>query len=209
MKKLAFFLSGRGSTLMNMLSKMPELGMDARFELVISSRPGVGGLEIAREFGIRAEVMRRRDYPSTEKYSEAITALLDECGIDYGVFGGFMCRYLPPLKYRNRILNVHPALIPAFCGQGMYGGHVHEAVLEYGVKLSGCTVHFVDDEYDAGPVVAQQAVEVRDDDTVESLAARVQAVERELLPLCVKLLVDGRLRVEGRRVFVSPEKVEE
>lgn len=209
MKKLAFFLSGRGSTLMNLLSKMPELGLDAGFELVISSRADAGGLEIAREFGIRTEVLRRRDFCSTEAYSEAISSLLDECGIDYGVFGGFMCRYIPPERYRCRILNVHPALIPAFCGQGMYGDHVHDAALRYGVKLSGCTVHFVDEEYDAGPVVAQQAVVVRDDDSVESLAARIQAVERELLPQCVKLLVEGRLSVEGRKVTVLPKKVEE
>ena len=113
---------------------------------------------------------------------------------------GFLSIFEPRERYRGRAINVHPALIPAFSGKGMYGRHVHEAVLARGVKITGATVHFVDDEYDHGPILAQRAVEVRDDDTAETLAARVQAAERELVPEVVHAIADGRVRMEGRIV---------
>jgi len=118
------------------------------------------------------------------------------------LLGGFLQLLKVPEDYRGRILNIHPSLIPAFCGKGFHGRHVHEAVLAAGVKVSGCTVHFVDDEYDHGPIVAQRAVSVLEDDTPQSLSERVFAQECELYPEAVRLFAAGRLRIEGRRVRV-------
>ncbi len=120
------------------------------------------------------------------------------------VMGGFLKRVTIPEDFTNRVTNIHPALIPAFCGRGYYGHRVHEAVLEYGAKLSGCTVHFADNQYDHGPVILQKAVPVLDDDTPESLAARVFEAECEAYPEALQLIADGRVRVEGRRVRILP-----
>ena len=205
-KRIAFLLSGSGSTLANLLKHIESDAVPAQVVKVISSRSHVRGLEIASEADIPSSVIRRRDYEDTEAFSEAISAELDECEPDLVVFGGFMCYYLPPERYLQRIINVHPALIPAFCGKGMYGDHVHEAVLEYGVKVTGCTVHFVDEIYDHGPIIAQNVVEVEPDDTVESLRERVRSEERKLLPQVVKLICEDRISVSGRKVRVLPPK---
>ena len=119
--------------------------------------------------------------------------------------GGFLKRVTIPEDFTNRVVNIHPALVPAFCGDGFYGHRVHEAVLEYGAKLSGCTVHFADNQYDHGPVIVQRAVPVLDDDTPETLAARVFEAECEAYPEALRLIAAGRVTVEGRRVRIKPE----
>ncbi|RKY22804.1 MAG: phosphoribosylglycinamide formyltransferase [Planctomycetota bacterium] len=201
--RLAFCLSGRGTTLLNLLRRI-ERGLPARVVKVVSSRSKAGGLEIAREAGIPTAVVRVKDHPDAESFSRALTAELDAASPDYVVFGGFLCYYAPPPHYRNRIINVHPALLPAFGGKGMYGERVHRAVIEHGVKVSGCTVHFVDEHYDHGPIIAQHPVRVRDDDTPATLAARVRRAERVLLPRVIELLAQGRVVVEGRKVRIIP-----
>ena len=124
---------------------------------------------------------------------------------DLIVLAGFMSLLPVPQRYAGRIMNVHPALIPSFCGQGMYGHHVHQAVLDYGAKLSGVTVHFVDEQYDNGPIIAQSAVSVQEDDTADSLAERIQAEERNLYPQVIQMYAEGRLNLVGRQVHISPK----
>src|SRR5262249_25924908 len=135
---------------------------------------------------------------------DALHAALAPCTCDLVVLAGFLSPFQPRQRYRERVLNIHPALIPAFCGKGFYGERVHRAVLEAGVKVSGCTVHFADDQYDHGPIVLQGVVPVLDDDTAETLAARVHALENELYPEAVRLWAAGRLEVSGRRARIRP-----
>ena len=158
---------------------------------------------VPRIAGIAREVVCRADHADRNEFSQAVFDHCRRAGVEYVVMGGFLKRISIPADFENRVINIHPALIPAFCGRGFYGHHVHEAVLQYGVKLSGCTVHFVDNQYDHGPVILQQAVEVRDDDTPQSLAARVFEAECEAYPKALALLADGKVKVEGRRVRIS------
>jgi phosphoribosylglycinamide formyltransferase 1 len=202
--RLAVLISGGGTTLRNLLAKIDAGQLDARVMLVISSAPDARGLEFARAAGVPAEVFRRKDFPATEEFSRAIFDRCRAVGADVVVLGGFLKRLVIPPDFQNRVTNIHPALIPAFCGHGFYGHHVHEAVLEYGAKLSGCSVHFADNQYDHGPVILQKAVPVLDDDTPETLAARVFQAECEAYPEALRLLGQGRVRVEGRRVKILP-----
>jgi formyltetrahydrofolate-dependent phosphoribosylglycinamide formyltransferase len=149
-------------------------------------------------------VIERRSFADTDAYSREI---FDQCrrhGVDLVVMGGFLKQLTIPDDFARRVVNIHPALIPAFCGKGYYGHRVHEAVLEYGAKLSGCTVHFADNQYDHGPVILQKAVPVLDDDTPETLAARVFQAECEAYPEAIQLLAENRVRMEGRRVRILP-----
>lgn len=201
---IAVLISGGGTTLKNILEKRAAGKLRVDVKLVISSNAKARGLEIAAAAGIPTKVLRGRDFAAPELYSEAIFNACREVAPDYVVMGGFLS-YVPiPRDFENRVLNIHPALIPAFCGKGYYGHHVHEAVLEYGAKISGCTVHFVDNEYDHGPVILQQAVPVLDTDTPDTLAVRVFEAECEAYPEALTLLSSGRVTVEGRRVRVLP-----
>ena len=211
--KLAVLLSGGGTTLRNLARAIHEGRVNATIPLVIASRP-CGGVELSRELGLRCEVVTRRkkaapqvgsvegaraeggDDPTTE-FSNRIFELVRGAGADLVVLAGFLSRVVIPDDYRHRVMNIHPALIPAFCGQGMHGHHVHEAVLARGAKVSGCTVHFADNEYDHGPIILQRVVPVLDDDSPASLAARVFAAECEAYPTAVRLFAEGRLRVRN------------
>jgi len=204
--KLAVLLSGNGTTLENLFTHIESGKLDASVELVLSSRHGVYGLERARTHGVPAVTVARKDFADTASFSEAIWREVRESEADLVVLAGFMSLLKIDLDYNNRIVNVHPALIPAFCGRGMYGHHVHEAVLEYGAKISGPTVHFVDAEYDHGPIILQESVPVFENDTPDSLAERVQAKEREIYPRAIQLYAEGRLKIEGRRVRILEEK---
>jgi phosphoribosylglycinamide formyltransferase-1 len=148
-------------------------------------------------------VIYNKKTTSNDNFSRAIFEPCREAGVKYVVMGGFLKHVPIPPDFENRVVNIHPALIPAFCGKGMYGLAVHQAVLDYGAKLTGCTVHFVDNEYDHGPVILQEAVPVRDDDTAEKLAARVSVAEWHALPAALKLLAQGKVNVAGRRVHVA------
>jgi len=202
---VAVLISGGGTTLLNLIRKIGASQLPVDIRLVISSSPRAGGLRFAEEAGIPASVARPREHGSRAEFSEAIFEACRRAGVELVVMGGFLKQVTIPDDFLNRVVNIHPALIPSFCGKGFYGHHVHEAVLDYGVKVSGCTIHFVDNDYDHGPVILQKAVPVMDDDTPETLAARVFEAECEAYPEVLRLFAAGRLQVEGRRVRVLPE----
>ena len=199
---LAVLLSGAGRTLENLLATIARGELDARVAAVIGSRPGLRGLAVAEAHGLPAIAVDRRRYADDAAFTAAVFAALAPHAPGLLVLSGFLRRLVIPPAWRGRIVNIHPSLLPAFGGRGFYGRHVHEAVLAYGVKISGCTVHFVDDEYDHGPIILQRAVPVRDGDTPDSLAARVFAAECEAYPEALRLYAAGRLALDGRRVRV-------
>jgi phosphoribosylglycinamide formyltransferase 1 len=202
--RLVVLISGAGTTLRNLLRQIETGELDARVELVISSHPEAGGLAVAASAGVPYQVLVRGDYPTPSAYSAAVFGACRQVDPHLIVMGGFL-KFVPiPPDFEHRVVNIHPALIPAFCGAGMYGHRVHDAVLSYGAKLSGCTVHFVDNQYDHGPIILQRVVPVLEDDTVDSLAARVFEAECEAYPAALRLFAAGRLEVEGRRVRVRP-----
>lgn len=201
---LAVLISGGGTTLKNLIDHIKAGTCRAEVVCVIASREGIKGLDFPKQEGIPWFVVPRKQFKNTAAFSSAITEILHRFNPDLVVFGGFLSLYLFPPEYHGRIINIHPALLPCFGGKGMYGDHVHEAVLAAGCKVSGCSVHFVDEMYDHGPIIAQRVVPVRQDDTVETLRNRVQAVERELYPEVINWFADGRVRLdEGGRVHVS------
>ena len=201
--KIAALLSGNGTTLQNILDRIRSGALDAEVVCVVSSRADAFGLERAKRVRIPAAAVVRKDYEDTDSFSEAIWKEVERHDPGLIVLAGFMSLLRVPEDFVNKIMNVHPALIPAFCGKGMYGRHVHEAVIASGAKITGVTVHFVDDEYDHGPIILQRAVEVRDDDTPDTLADRVQAAEREAYPAAIRLYAEGRLRVKNGRVRIA------
>jgi formyltetrahydrofolate-dependent phosphoribosylglycinamide formyltransferase len=200
--RIAVLLSGAGTSLENLLVQIEAGEVPGRVVLVLASKEGAGGLERARRRGIHAAAVPRKQFRDAKAFNDALHAELERHEPDLVLLLGFLSPFELRGRYEGRALNVHPALIPAFSGQGFYGQRVHEAVIAAGVKLSGATVHFVDEEYDHGPIVLQRSVPVLDDDTPESLAARVQALERELVPEAVRLFAAGRLEIRGRRVHI-------
>ena len=208
-QKIAVLVSGGGTNLQALIDAQKTGGLGAgRITLVLASKPGVYALERAKENGIPSLVLPRKDYPSIEAYSAALAKALTEAEADLVVLAGFLTIFDEQVyrAFPNRILNVHPALIPSFCGKGFYGLHVHEAALAKGVKVSGATVHIVTPECDAGPIVLQKAVEVREGDTPETLQRRImEEAEWKILPEAVKLFCDGRLNVENNKVSIKGE----
>jgi len=203
--RLAVLLSGSGTTLQNFIDLIAAGRLAAEIVLVVSSRKDAFGLERARQAGIPTAVLRPRDFPSPAAFGAAVFGAVEQAGAGLVCLAGFMVKVGIPERWANRVMNVHPALLPAFGGQGMYGHFVHEAVLAAGCRVTGATVHLVDNEYDRGPIVLQRAVEVRAEDTPDALAARVQAAEREIYPEAVRLFAAGRLAVGGGRVRILPE----
>ena len=204
--RIGVLLSGSGTSLENLCERIDAGELPARVAVVVSSKERALGLERARRRGIPALVVPRRTHPEVKEFNDALHAALEPFDLDLVLLLGFLSPFELRGRFEGRALNVHPALVPAFSGTGFYGARVHEAVLEAGVKLTGATVHFVDEQYDHGPIVLQEAVAVLDDDTPGTLAARVQAVERRLVPEAVRLFAAGRLRIEGRRVRLLPEQ---
>lgn len=198
--RLAVLISGGGTTLTNLVARISAGTLDAQIPLVIASRPDCGGIQRAKDAGIRCEVVTRKEFASVQEFSDRIFSLCREAQIDLVVCGGFLALIRIPNDFLGRIINIHPSLIPAFCGKGFHGHHVHEAVLKRGTRVSGCTVHFVDDEYDHGPIIVQKTVPVEDSDTADSLAARVFAAECEALPEAIQLFQSGTLLIDGSRV---------
>jgi phosphoribosylglycinamide formyltransferase-1 len=206
---IAVLVSGGGTNLQALIDaeKRGELGC-GKISVVIASKPDVYALERAKNNSIRSRVLARKDYESIADYSEALTDALIEEKTDLVVLAGFLTIIDEQVyeKFENRILNVHPALIPSFCGKGYYGLKVHEAALEKGVKVSGATVHIVTPECDAGPIVLQKAVEVLEGDTPETLQKRImEQAEWKILPEAVKLFCDGRITVENNKVTIKGE----
>jgi formyltetrahydrofolate-dependent phosphoribosylglycinamide formyltransferase len=204
--KLAILISGGGRTLKNFIDLIAEGRLPYEIPLVVSSNPAARGLAFSQEAGIATAVFTRKSFDSDRAYGDAIFAACRDAGVDYVAMAGFMKLAPVPDDFAGRVLNIHPALIPAFCGHRMYGHHVHQAVLDYGAKVTGVTVHFVDNEYDAGPIIWQQPVPVFDDDTAETLAARVFEAEKEAYPQVLRLLAAGRIHLEGRRVRIAASK---
>jgi phosphoribosylglycinamide formyltransferase-1 len=205
MKRLAVLASGRGSNLQALIEAERRGELGARIVLVVSNRRSATALERAEAAGIERDVVRLRDFPDRAAWDRALADRLRRADVELVAGAGFglILGQAVLAAFGGRILNVHPSLLPAFAG----GLHGQADALAYGVKISGCTVHLVDDQVDAGPIVLQRAVEVRDDDDVETLSARILIEEHRALPEAIRLLAQGRLRVEGRRVRIMPSEV--
>lgn len=191
--KIAVLISGGGTTLRNLLDRQAAGTLPVEFCLVISSKSSAKGLDFATSAGIPTQVAARRSFESPEAHRDAVFGLIREHQADLVVMGGYLEHLLIPDDFENRVINIHPSLIPAFCGKGFYGLRVHQAALDFGVKLSGCTVHFVDNEFDHGPIIAQRSCPVLEGDTPESLQQRVFELECELLPEVVSSIATGSL----------------
>jgi len=205
--KIAVLVSGGGTNLQALIDAQNrgELG-NGKISLVIASKAGVYALERAANNGIESKVLARKDYESIADYSKALVETLKNADIDLVVLAGFLTIIDEQVyeAYPNAIINIHPALIPSFCGKGYYGLHVHEAALEKGVKVSGATVHFVTPECDAGPIIMQKAVEVKQGDTPETLQKRImEEAEWKILPEAVKLFCEDRLEVKDNKVCIK------
>jgi len=201
--RIAVLLSGQGTTFERLVAERDAGRLDVEFTGVISSKPDAPGLERARRHGIPAHAVSRKEYRDEHAFNEALHAVLAQRPPELLVLAGFLSK-IELRGYNARAMNTHPALIPAFCGKGFYGERVHRAVLEYGAKVTGATIHYCDEQYDSGPVILQRAIDVREDDTPATLAERVAAVERELYPRAIQLHAEGRLVIEGRRVHIRP-----
>lgn len=198
--RLVVLISGGGTTLVNLADQMRSGQLDAEIPLVIASRSQCGGIDRAADAGLACEVLTRKAFASLDAFSHAIFQRCREVQADLVVCGGFLALLTIPADFQLRVMNIHPSLVPAFAGQGFHGEKVHTAVLERGCRVSGCTVHFVDDEYDHGPIIVQSTVPVHDDDTPATLAARVFEQECRAYPEAIRLYAAGALEVHGRRV---------
>ena len=198
------FASGGGTDFQSVIDAN-EKEKFCEIAYLIASKDGIGAIDRAKKHGIKTAVFAKKDYPDLEKLYDELTYLLNLNRVDYIVLAGWL-KIIPESfikAFEDRIINIHPSLIPAFCGAGMYGLTVHKAVLEYGAKVSGCTVHFVNEIPDGGAIIAQTAVEVKDGDTPESLQSRILEKEHELLPYCVKKLCEGKIKKNGRKVEIK------
>jgi formyltetrahydrofolate-dependent phosphoribosylglycinamide formyltransferase len=202
MLNLAILISGSGTTLQNLIDKINDKTLNANIQIVISSAPDTHGIERAEQNNIPAAIVQRKGYNNSEIFSNTIINEIEKHSVDLIILAGFLHLFKIPDKYIGRVMNIHPGLIPSFCGKGYYGHHVHEAVIESGVKVSGCTVHFVDNEYDCGPIIIQRVVQVHEDDSPETLAQRVFKEECIAYPEAINLFAEGRLKIEGRKVKI-------
>ena len=204
--RLACFISGGGRTVLNIADEIDAGRLNARIELVISSRGDVPGVERCRARGFNTLVVRRKDFQSDDAMHDTISKQLVERNIDLVCLCGYLRVFRVDGPYTGRVMNIHPALLPGFGGQGMYGDAVHRAVLASGAKQSGCTVHFVDERYDMGPIILQRKVDVLPNDDEHTLAARVFEQECIAYPEAIRLFSEGRLKLEGDRVRISPDE---
>ncbi len=201
--RLAILLSGGGTTMLNIDDEIKSGRLNAEIALVISSRSNVKGIERAKKIGIEPVIIRKKDYSDIDSFSDSIVKVLDQAKIDLVIQAGWLCLWKIPPNYDNRVMNIHPALLPSFGGQGMWGHHVHEAVLNHGCKISGCTVHFANNHYDKGPIIVQLACHVEESDSPDTLAARVFEEECAAYPEAIRLFIDNRLTVKDGTVKIS------
>jgi len=199
--RLVALVSGGGTTVKNLKAKIDAGDLNAEIVKLIASRP-CRGSEWAEQTGLPCEIIRRKGYHSTEAFSQAVTAAVGPAEPDLVVLGGYLQLWRFPDAFDGRVMNIHPALLPGFGGKGLWGHHVHEAVLAAGCKVSGCTVHFCDMDYDTGPIIVQRTAPVLEGDTPDTLAARVFEQECIAYPEAIRLFAEGRLRIEGRVVHV-------
>jgi len=195
--RLGVLISGGGTTLINILEYIKQGRLNAKVAVVISSRSTVAGVERAKNAGLDVKIVRKKDHPDIDGFSKRIEDELVAANIDLVIQGGWLCLWKIPDRYENRVMNIHPALLPSFGGQSMWGHHVHEAVLKAGCKISGCTVHFCTNEYDKGPIIVQRACQVKDDDSPETLAARVFEQECIAYPQAIRLFAGGKMLVQN------------
>jgi phosphoribosylglycinamide formyltransferase-1 len=199
------FASGRGSNFQAILEAIDEKRLSVEVGVLISNNPAAGALQIARTRAIPGIVIQKKDFASREAFVQSMLDILDKHGAEFILLAGYMKKIPPEIisRYKDRILNIHPALLPSFGGQGMYGHHVHEAVLAEGCRVSGVTVHLVDEVYDRGPIIAQECVPVLEGDTADLLAARVLKTEHRLFAEALQLFAEGRVEVVGRKVRIK------
>jgi formyltetrahydrofolate-dependent phosphoribosylglycinamide formyltransferase len=202
--RLAVLVSAGGTTLQNLIDRVAARTLQAEIALVVSNVADAYALERASRAGIATAVVSRKEAGSRTEFSRRIFERCRQAQVDLVCMAGFLQLIEVPDDFLGRVMNIHPSLIPAFCGHGYYGHHVHEAVLAYGAKVSGCTVHFADNQYDHGPIILQRAVPVLDDDSADTLAARIFEQECEAYPEAIALFGARRLKIEGRRVRILP-----
>jgi len=200
--RLGVLISGGGTTMVNLHRHIEAGALDAEIACVISSKRRVAGLERAESFGYPTATVSRKGFDSDEAFSGAIDDVLLEHRVDLVILAGFLRKYLPGPSFRGHTLNIHPALVPAFSGKGFYGMRVHEAVWRKGCRVSGCTVHLVDDEYDTGPILVQKAVELESGDTPEDIRRKVFARECEAYPEAIRLFIEDRVWLENGRAVI-------
>ena len=204
--KIAVFVSGGGTNLQAIIDNTKDgILKDIEITLVLSSSKTAYALERAADNGIKSAVVSKKDFDSIEAWDEAVVKAVDESGAELIVLAGYLSLMGPKIvsKYSNRIINIHPALIPSFCGAGMYGIRPHKAALAKGVKVSGATVHFVNENYDEGPILLQKAVDVLPDDTPETLQRRImEQCEWKILPQAIRLIADGKVVIENNICYV-------
>lgn len=200
--KIGVLLSGSGSNLQSIIDNIESGTINGRIEVVISNKKDAYGLERARQHSIDAVFVNQREYDDIEAYNDAVIDELKKHNVELVILAGYLkilsARFIE--TYKNKIINIHPSLIPSFCGMGFYGIKVHEAAINYGVKLSGATVHFVDENTDTGPIIIQESVKVDFEDTAESLQQKILKIEHRILPLAIKYYCDKKIELVGRKV---------
>lgn len=206
--RVVVLLSGSGRTLANLLASIRDQRLALDVVHVVSTRRTVAGNDVARDADIPLSIIRRRDVSSDESFSERVFDVVDDVNADLVVCAGFLSKLVVPDRFMGRVVNIHPSILPLFGGRGYFGDAVHQAVLESGMRISGCTVHFVNNAYDAGPVIAQSCVPVFSDDDVRSLATRVFAQECQLYPKVIDDVASGRIHLDGSTVRFDLDRVE-
>ena len=206
--RLGVLVSGGGSNLQSIIDNCESGYLPADVVIVISSKEGAYALERAKKHNIPSTVIIPKNYKNREEYEDEMIKILNSYNVDLVILAGYIKVLSPKLvrAFQGRIMNIHPTLIPSFCGEGYYGKKVHKAVLDYGAKITGVTVHFVDEGADTGPIILQRAVNVKEDDTPETLAARVLEQEHKIYPDAIKLFAEGRLEINGRRVKITSKE---
>jgi formyltetrahydrofolate-dependent phosphoribosylglycinamide formyltransferase len=201
--RLGVLISGSGTTLLNFLDCIRDGTLSAEVPLVISSHPDCPGVQRASDAGLLCVALVRKHFATTAAFSAAVFDRFRQQNIDIVAMAGYLCLLRIPDDFSGRVLNIHPSLIPSFCGKGMYGQRVHEAVVERGVKTSGCTVHFADNDYDHGPIILQRSVELPDRTTAEEVGKLVFAEEKRAYPEAIRRVVSGRLSIDGRHTVFA------
>ncbi|WP_198407760.1 phosphoribosylglycinamide formyltransferase [Thermotoga profunda] len=203
--KVGILASGNGTNLQTIIDKSEKKELPVRVVVVISDKPDAYALQRASKHSIPTFVVKPRDFADKVSYEQKMIDILKSHDVELVVLAGFMKILSPHFigAFRNRIINIHPSLIPAFCGKDFYGMKVHQAVIDSGVKITGATVHFVDENVDAGPIIIQKAIEVKDNDTAETVALKVHQIEHQILPEAIRLFAEGKLKIVGRKVFIE------
>ena len=201
--KIAALISGGGRTVLNINEEIAAGRLDAEIAVVVASRQ-CKGVQRCTDAGMDVRLAAFKDMPDAQAYSDAITEILDQAGVDLVIMAGFLSLWPIPEKYADKVINIHPALLPRFGGKGMFGHHVHQAVVDHGCKVSGCTVHFVNNEYDTGPIIIQKCVPVYDTDSPDDVAARVFEKECVAFPEAIRLFAEGKLTIDGQVVRIAP-----